>query len=262
MELRRWIRKPRRQLVRVLKRRGRPAVNGFLARYSEVGDPAVFDPADFPWAATLEGRWRDIRAEAERVLALRDVVPAFQDVSPDQYRISPDDQWKTFWLRGFGHRSKICCDFCPLTAGLVDGVPGVENAFFSILAPGKHVIPHRGVFKGIINYHLGLIVPEKQDCCRMRVGDRFFHWEEGESRIFDDTREHEVWNDTDQHRVVLMLQFRRPLRSPGRQVRDLFIEVLKRIPYVAVAVRNQKRFEERFAAALEVSATGPAVGPR
>ena len=251
MDAKAWTATPRRWLVSGLKRYGRPAINGFLAHYSEVGDPLVFDPAAFPWAATLEARWREIRAEALQVLALRDYVPAFQEVSPDQYRISRDDQWKTFWLRGFGYRSKVCCDFCPLTAGLVDGVPGVETAFFSILAPGKHVIAHRGVFKGIVNYHLGLVVPRKKENCSMRVGDEFFHWEEGESRIFDDTNEHEVRNDTDEDRIVLMLQFRRPLRSPGREVGNLFIETLKRTPYVTTALRNKKHFEARFAAAVE-----------
>lgn len=242
------MRTPRRRLVRWLKRSGRPALNAYLARYSEVGDPPVFDPAVFPWTAHLEASWKDVRLDAERALTLRDHIPAFQEISPDQYRISQTDEWKTFWYRGFGYRSEIFEQLFPATARLVDGIPGVQTAFFSIIAPGKHIAAHRGVFKGIINYHLGLIVPREPERCRMRVGDRIFHWEEGQSRIFDDTNEHEVWNETDEERVVLMVQFDRPMRMPGRLASRCFLAVLKRTPYVTISHANQRAFERRLTA--------------
>jgi len=247
------MRGPRKQLTRWLKRSARPALNAYLARYSEVGDPAVFDPAVFPWASGLEGSWVEVRREAERALGLREHIPAFQDISPDQCRISKTDEWKTFWYRGFGYRSEIFAQLFPETARLVDSVPGVETAFFSIIAPGKHIVAHRGVTKGIINYHLGLLVPREPERCHIRVGDQSFHWAEGESRIFDDTNEHEVWNESDEERVVLMIQFHRPLRSPARQVSRLLLEVLKRTPYVTVAQKNQRAFEKRLAALVQTA---------
>ncbi|MGH0038188.1 MAG: aspartyl/asparaginyl beta-hydroxylase domain-containing protein [Myxococcota bacterium] len=246
-----WWRAPRRRFIRMLKRRARPALNRYLARHSEVGDPVVFAPGTFPWEKLLEDHWQEIRREAEAVLALRDRVPAFHEVSPDQYRISQEADWKTFWLHGFGERSETCCRMCPVTDRVVSEVPGLETAFFSMMAPGTHVIAHRGVFKGIINCHLGLLVPDDAQGCRMRVGKEFFHWEEGRLRIFDDTRKHEVWNDTDQERVVLMIQFRRPLRAPGRQVRDFFLQVLRRTPYLTRAMANQRRFEAELASLVE-----------
>jgi len=240
----------RKPVLRWLKRRARPALNRYLARHSQVGDPTLFAPGTFTWEPELKRHWREIRAEAEAVLELREHVPAFQEISPDQGRIAREDWWKTFWLRGFGERSEVCCRFCPVTDRVLDAIPGVETAFFSILAPGTHIIPHRGVTKGIINCHLALLVPEKREQCHMRVGQHAFHWEEGELRIFDDTRKHEVWNQTDQDRVVLMLQFRRPLRGPARAVRDLFLRGLRWTPYVRAAVVNQRRFEQRFEAAV------------
>ena len=244
---------PRTHLIRWLKRSGRPTLNAFLTRYSEVGDPAVFDPALFPWSADLEAEWKQVRSEAERALALRDHIPAFQDISPDQRRISQTDEWKTFWYRGFGYRSEIFAELFPETARLVDAIPGVETAFFSIIAPGKHIAPHRGVYKGIINYHLGLLVPRQPERCRMRVADRHFHWLEGESRIFDDTNEHEVWNDSDEERVVLMVQFRRPMRPLGSLTSGLFIAALKRTPYITVSHANQRAFEKRLAAVVHAN---------
>jgi beta-hydroxylase len=252
-----WLRRPRKKLIHWLKHSGRPALNAYLARYSLVGDPEVFDNALFPWAAELEARWSLIRGEAERALELREYIPAFQEISPDQYRISDTDEWKTFWYRGFGHRSEAFARLFPETARLVDSVPGVETAFFSIVAPGKHIIAHRGVYKGIINYHLGVIVPRERERCRMRVGRQHFHWSEGESRIFDDTFEHEVWNDTDEERVVLMLQFRRPLRAPGRMASAMFLEALKYTPYVTVPKRNQLAFEQRLEKIIATEAASP-----
>jgi len=256
-----WTRRRRKQLIRWLKHTGRPALNRYLARHSLVGDPEVFDPREFPWATELEKHWPEIRREAERALELRDHIPAFQEISPDQYRISDTDEWKTFWYRGFGHRSEIFAALFPETARVVDAVPGVETAFFSIVAPGKHIVAHRGVYKGIINYHLGVLVPRNRERCRMRVGSRYFHWEEGKSRIFDDTFEHEVWNETDEERVVLMLQFRRPLRAPGRLVSACFLKGLALTPYVTVPKKNQLAFEARLASVVAAQRRARAAPP-
>lgn len=268
MTLRQWIREPRRGLVKLLKRRGRPALNRVLARYSLVGDPPVFDVCMFPFCRELEANWQAIRREAERVLAYRAYIPSFQEISPDQYRISDDDMWKTFWFRGFGYRSAPAYAACPETGRLLDAIPGLETALFSILAPRKHIPPHRGVYKGIINYHLGLIVPRRREACRIRVGNEFIHWEEGKSAVFDDTYEHEVWNDTDDERVVLMMQFRRPLRFPGDQLSRVFLGALRLTPYVTRAHENHERWERHFGEIFQrdAAANGPAEpsweGPR
>ena len=63
----------------------------------------------------LEEKWRDIRDEVERMLRYRDRIPRFQDVSRNQYKISPDDKWKTFVLYGFGFKSELNCSLCPKT---------------------------------------------------------------------------------------------------------------------------------------------------
>ncbi len=97
---------------------------------------------------------------------------------------------------------------------LLEQVPGMMTAFFSILAPGKYIPDHRGPFNGVLRYHLGLKVPEPAEQCRIRVADEYAHWEEGESLLFDDTYRHEVWNDTDGERAVLFMDVRRPLRFP------------------------------------------------
>ena len=99
------------------RRRKRPSVAiGFwiikkieklLMRYSSTPDAPVLEKADFQWTRQLEADWKTIRAELDRVLHDSDKLPNFQDISPDQYRISPDSRWKTFVLVGFGERSEL-----------------------------------------------------------------------------------------------------------------------------------------------------------
>jgi len=249
------------RLVRWLKGSGRPALNRLLARYSLVGDAVVLDTAYFPWTRSLEREYEAIREEALRLLELREHLPGFHEVSPYQSRISDRDTWKTVWLYGFGYRSEIVARLCPVTARLIDGVPELQSALFSMLAPGKHIPAHRGVFKGLVNYHLGLVIPDDPAKAHMRVGSERFHWEPGQSVVFDDTNEHEVWNESDQERVVLFLQFQRPMRSPGRQLSHLFLRALALTPYLRVPLANAKRWEQQIQLAAEREGLVPASAP-
>ena len=91
--------------------------------------------------------------------------------------------------------------------------------------------------KGLLTCHLGLIVPRDGDV-RMRVDDRIVRWAEGETLLFDDTYDHEVWNDTGGTRVVLLIQVNRPLRQPGRFFADLFLGVIRRSAFLQEARAN------------------------
>ena len=73
---------------------------------------------------------------------------------------------------------------------------------FSLLAPHTHIPAHTGVANTRLVCHLPLIVPPG---CRFRVGESVREWREGEAFVFDDTIEHEAWNDSDKLRVVLIL---------------------------------------------------------
>ncbi|MFC5413211.1 aspartyl/asparaginyl beta-hydroxylase domain-containing protein [Dongia soli] len=238
--------KKRGPVFRTVKRL-RLWLNRVLAAHSEVGDPAVFDNDVFPWIGNLERHWPAIRAEVEALVRSREEIPAFHDVSPDQYKISKGEQWRSFFLWGFGYTVPANCARCPQTTWALDCVPGLTTAFFSILAPGTHIPRHQGVSKRLINCHLALIVPRQArpgtEGCRIAVDDKIFRWEEGKCLVFDDTYPHEVWNDTAETRVVLFLQFKRPLRQPGRVLGDLFLAAVRHSPYVQEARRNITAWE-------------------
>jgi len=223
----------------------------FMAEQSLIPNDPVLDSALFPWTKTLEDNWRDIRSELKGVLQYRDEIPRFQDLSPDQYKISPDDMWKTFALFGFGYRSELNCELCPKTAAILETIPNLKTAFFSILAPGKHVPRHKGVTKGFVRCHLGLIVPEEREKCSMDVNGTTCIWEEGHAFMFDDTFPHEVHNDTDEERVVLLIDVERPMTRKGLFASRLAMWILRRTAYVVDARRNQEVWEKRLRSKLQ-----------
>jgi ornithine lipid ester-linked acyl 2-hydroxylase len=221
-------------------------VERFIGGRSLVGDATFFENARFPWIAHIEANWPVIREELERVLEDREALPNFQDISKDQIEITDDDQWKTYFLYGYGFQARLGVESCPRTAALMREIPGMTTAMFSILSPRKHILDHRGPYKGVLRYHLGLIVPEDAASCRIRVGEDFHHWEEGRSMVFDDTFNHEVWNDTDETRVVLFVDVLRPLPEPWSTINGLIVKAIGYSPFVLDAKRNQEAWERRY----------------
>ncbi|HEV2981103.1 MAG TPA: aspartyl/asparaginyl beta-hydroxylase domain-containing protein [Solirubrobacteraceae bacterium] len=221
-------------------------IERFIGRRSLVGDGAFLEPGCFPWVAHIEREWEAIREELRRVLEDREALPNFQDISKDQIEITDDDRWKTFFLYGYGFQAKLGVEMCPRTAALMRQIPGMTTAMFSILSPRKHILDHRGPYKGVLRYHLGLFVPRDAQACRIRVGADVRHWEEGKSLVFDDTYNHEVWNDTDETRVVLFVDVLRPLPSPESTINSLIVKAIGWSPFVLDAKRNQEAWEKRY----------------
>ena len=221
-------------------------LESFVARVSVHGDPHVYAPGTFPWAAELERNWLTIRRELDRVMPFRDRMPNFHDILKEVSTITSDDQWKTYFLTGIGMDCTENARRCPETMRLLQGIPGLTTAFFSILSPGKHIPAHRGAYNGILRFHLGLLVPDPPDRCRIRIGNDFYSWREGRSLIFDDTFNHEVWNETDGYRVVLFVDFARPLRRPWQWLNRRLLRIGALAPFLREASQKQKKWEKQF----------------
>jgi beta-hydroxylase len=220
----------RRPLIVRIGKHLRGVFDRLIAASSLVSNAPVLDVRDFAWTAMLRANWRAIRDEAVAA-----APPA------DRQPIAEPGIWRSFFLWGYGFPIEENLARCPATAAVVAQVPGLTNAFFSILAPGAHIPDHRGVTKGLITCHLGLVVPTDGDV-RMRVGDRVVRWAEGETLVFDDTYRHEVWNDTGGARVVLLIQAARPLKNPGKWFADLFLGLVRRSAFVRDARANGLRW--------------------
>ena len=215
-------------------------------RYSKVGNPAVYDRTDFPWAQEIEREWQVIRKELEKVLTRKEELPDFHDIAADVASISKDPGWKTFLLAAYGIKSQRNIALCPETWRILQKVPGLKTAMFSIFDPGKHLPPHRGPYNGVLRFHLGLIVPEPREKIAIRVADKICHWEEGRALIFDDAYEHEAWNNSDKVRVVLFVDFVKPLRFPANILNWLILNLAVFTPYIQEGYGKQRKWERSF----------------
>ena len=196
------------------------------------GKRVFFDAKTLEWTGQLDHRWREIRIELESILEMRDSVPNIQDISREQEVLSTDEKWKTFFFYGCQTPITKNCNRCPITAELLADIPDIHTAMFSILAPGKHIPEHRGIYKVYIRYHLALIVPKARENCLITVNHQPRMWTEGESFIFDDTYVHEVRNDTEEERVVLIIDIERPSTGALKLLNKTVLALLKRSSFV------------------------------
>ena len=176
----------------------------------------------FPFLAGLEAAAGDIRAEFEALIASEkgELVPYVQDsdeVPGQMAALSSSRDWTAVHLIAYGERIETNARHCPRTLALFDriGQPQIAgrspNLMFSLLAPRTRIPPHHGVSNARLVLHLPLIVPPH---CGFRVGGETREWVPGEAFVFDDTIEHEAWNDSDQLRVVLIGDLWRPELTP------------------------------------------------
>jgi ornithine lipid ester-linked acyl 2-hydroxylase len=238
---RRYVKNTGKVLIRKLA--------SFLGSQSAVGDMPVHDSKDFPFLTDFTANWKTIESEVREILKHREAIPVFQEVSPDQMRIAKGKKWRTFILFGFGTKLEKNCKQAPVTTALLEKVPELQTAWFSILGPGYHIPAHRGVTKGILRAHLGLIIPNDAENCYMRVDTTINVWRPGEIFVFDDTYEHEVFNNTKDERVILLFDFNRPMRFWGRLLNKTFVSLLKLTAYYQEPKKNMQTFEDRFEAA-------------
>ena len=247
------LRRPVRAFVKNNGKKLVRKIAGYQSKQSLVPDTPKIANEHFPFLEAFTENWETIRKEAEAVMAFKEDIPAFHEISPDQYRLSTAKNWKTFVLFGFGKRLETNTKLTPVTAELLEQVPNLQTAMFSILSPGYHIPAHKGVTKGILRTHLGLIIPKDREQCRIRVDDTITAWKEGEIFVFDDTYEHEVWNETDEERVILLFDFDRPMKLGGRVLNTTFLNIMKMTAFYQDPKKNLQTAEERMEAAIRTA---------
>ena len=180
----------------------------------------------FPGIATLEQATADIRAEFDALIAAEaaEMVPYIQypdRVPMRQWKdLNHNPKWSAIHLLQNGQRIDANARHCPKTLEAIahmdqPTVPGASpNAMFSLLAPRTRIPPHTGVANTRLVCHLPLIVPEQ---CGFRCGETTREWRVGETFVFDDTIEHEAWNDSDHLRVVLIVDLWAPSLGPAER---------------------------------------------
>jgi aspartate beta-hydroxylase len=192
------------------------------------GLPAIpfYDRAFHPWLETLEAGWQVIRDELLSVLDedLSGFSPYIQyaDSLPlDQWRsLNCNPDWSAFHLIDGGRTVESNARRCPRTLEILAGLPQPKitgrgpAAMFSALKPRTRIPPHTGISNTRLVVHLPLIVP---DGCGFRVGNEVRQWTPGQAFVFDDTIEHEAWNDSDQVRVILIFDVWSPFLTTSQR---------------------------------------------
>ena len=154
-----------------------------------------YDTSCYSFTEKLEDNWKPVLAEYN--LLKSGTVPYPET---DLYL----GEWDVFPFIFFGDIFVDNCKKCPKTWELVKNLPGLTTASFSILRGNTQIAPHTGFTKKVLRCHLSLKIP---DACAIIVGGKEWTWQEGKCFVFDDTVWHSAYNNSNQDRVVLLLDF-------------------------------------------------------
>lgn len=196
--------------------------------------PAIpFYPRElFPWLPELEAATPMIQQELQALLGdMKDFAPyiAFPPDAPvNQWEeLNHSPRWSSLFLWKDGERQDAVCARCPGTAALLESLPMAyqpefaPTAMFSALDAHTHIPAHTGSTNTRLLTHLPLILPGP---ARFRVGNEMREWKMGEAWVFDDTIEHEAWNDSGELRVILIFDVWNPFLEAGE--RDLIATLM------------------------------------
>ena len=184
-----------------------------------------YEGEDFDWAGRVEAETDAIRDELVELLRTESGFKPYVEAEENRPRndfhgLLDNPDWSAFYLVEGGKVNEDHAARCPRTMAALDGLPltwmgtRTPSVFFSLLRPNTRIPPHSGMLNTRIICHLPLVVP---DGCGIRVGNETRHWREGELLIFDDSIEHEAWNDSDKNRVVLIFDIWRPELSEAER---------------------------------------------
>jgi beta-hydroxylase len=173
-----------------------------------VNNGETFSTNDNIFFQNLRDNWTIIRDEyinynenyKKEVYRSRDII------SDHDYIDKGDIPWENIILRCY-NKDTVLIKYFPKTYDLIKNK--CTFAMFSILPPGKKILPHYGPYNGVLRYHLGLTVPKDTNSCFIMINNKKYTWGEGKDILFDDTYTHHVENNTNETRVVLFLDIRR-----------------------------------------------------
>jgi aspartate beta-hydroxylase len=203
-----------------------PKQEPLLLNYPRLPAIPFYDRSLFPWLPELEAGTDMIQAELKALIAsdmdrFAPYIAYPPDVPVNQWgELNHSSKWSSLFLWKDGARQDEICARCPGTAALLERLPMADQpgfaptAVFSALEPHTHIPPHTGSSNVRLLCHLPLILPGP---ARFRVGNTTRDWKIGEAWVFDDTIEHEAFNDADDLRVILILDIWNPYLAEGEK---------------------------------------------
>ncbi len=167
-----------------------------------------YDKNDFPYVQKLENHFEVLKEELLNLIQMNK-EESWLKTFPNYVRSEQQKAWKVFSFIFFSMKFPSHSAMCPQTAKLVYNIPEIMSCDYSYLKANTKILPHKGYSRMVLRCHLPLIVP-KGNLCGIRVGNETRFWKEGELLIFDDSFDHEAWNNSSEDRVVLMFDIPNP----------------------------------------------------
>ena len=191
---------------------------------------SMMDMAEFPELTELSAEWETIRDEAMALYQDR----AFEQTTREGAQASYDIGfhtffkygWSKYYLKWYGYTHDSAKRTCPRTVELLQSIPSVKGAMFTLLPPGSKLTRHSDPFACSLRYHLGLATPNSDDCW-ISIDGTPYSWRDGEAMMFDETRLHHAANNTDSYRLILMCDVARPMNVFGRIVNFFYSGLLR-----------------------------------
>jgi len=177
-----------------------------------VKNDVFFDSRNFEWTTILQQNYDAIKQEYINVYNKNRLIDA-TEFSKEQIKSVAPNQWSVYPLRVYGNIIEKNCLECPVTTKCLEQIPTCTTAWFSMMKPETFVKPHRGTYKGYLRCLMGIIVPEDITQSGLTINNQVYHWKTNECVIFDDTFIHSAYNYSDTTRIVLYIDFIRPMPS-------------------------------------------------
>jgi len=177
--------------------------------FTEKNPKLFYDTNDFDFLNPIKDNFLLIKSELLDLIS-HENEDQWLKTFPSYVKSDKNKAWKVFSFIFFNMKFPHHAKLCPKTAEIIYSIPQILSCDYSYLKPKTHVLPHKGYSKMVLRCHLPLIIPN-EELCGIRIENETRHWKEGELMIFDDSFNHEAWNNSTSHRVVLMFDIPNPL---------------------------------------------------
>lgn len=199
--------------------------------------PLLVSREVFPESQCLEENFPAIHQEISELIKKRDLT-RYKDIDPVR-AAEVSENWKLYYAWFMWEENELAKVDCPTLLNLIKQMPNVINATVAVLEPRVTLAAHEGPYAGILRYHIGIKVPDERPPY-IRVLDQYHTWQVGESIVLDDCYEHEVYNESDDKRVILMIDFMRPMTLPLHLINLLCLKMKKKWGSVMINKANNR----------------------
>lgn len=199
-----------------------PPVNYILEKSSTIGNKPFYNDKILKTSRILTNNWKIFRDEVSKC------YKSFSSIKGDQFFediVQSEKEWTKLYIKWHSDIDKLALKKCPKTCKIINSLKDIKVAMFSVLLPGAKILPHCGIYKGCLRYHLGLITPNSDDCY-ISLNQIKYSWKDGEGILLDDTFEHWVVNNTNKTRIILFCDIVKPMNFIGKNINEFIINNL------------------------------------